>query len=227
MDLLDATTRVALSAYLHDLGKLAERANIDHGGRLDAHKTLYCPWQYQGGYHSHVHAAYTGIAWDALEATGHFPDLKGNCPPFVSIDTDVNLPDSAVNAAAAHHKPDTFLQWVVATADRVASGFERDEFDIRYNNARERDNHYRARLLTLFEQIGKGEITEGDLNWRYLLEPLTPQSLFPHTDCTPSDDAAARAEYHRLWEQLLTDLKRIPKSHCENLSLWLDHFDAL
>ena len=122
MNLLDATTRVALSAYLHDLGKLAERANIDHEGRLNAHKTLYCPWQDNGGYHSHIHAAYTGIAWDSLEATGHFPELR-NCPPFVSIETDANLPDSVVNAAAAHHKPDTFLQWVVATADRVRFRF--------------------------------------------------------------------------------------------------------
>ncbi|SDH35721.1 type III-A CRISPR-associated protein Cas10/Csm1 [Nitrosomonas sp. Nm132] len=227
MNLLDATTRVALSAYLHDLGKLAERANIDHEGRLDAHKNLYCPWQYNGGYHSHIHAAYTGIAWDELEATGHFPDLRGNCPPFVSIETDANLPDSVVNAAAAHHKPDTFLQWVVATADRVASGFERDEFDSQYNSARERENHYRARLLTLFEQIDKREIEEGKLNWRYPLELLSPQFLFPRTDCTPSDDATARAQYHQLWEALLDDLKRIPRSHRDNLPLWLDHFDTL
>lgn len=227
MNLLDATTRVALSAYLHDLGKLAERANIDHAGRLDAHKNLYCPWQYNGGYHSHIHAAYTGIAWDALEATGHFPDLRGNYPPFVSIETDANLPDSVVNAAAAHHKPDTFLQWVVATADRVASGFERDEFDIKYNNQKERDNHYRARLLTLFEQIDKGEIQEGEIKWRYPLELLSPQALFPRTDCTPADDATARAQYHQLWNALLEGLKQIPRSHRENLPLWLDHFDAL
>lgn len=227
MNLLDATTRVALSAYLHDLGKLAERANIDHEGRLDAHKTLYCPWQDNGGYHSHIHAAYTGIAWDAIEATGHFPELRGNCPPFVSIETDANLPDSVVNAAAAHHKPDTFLQWVVATADRVASGFERDEFDKQYNSVRERDNHYRARLLTLFEQIDKGEIEEGMLAWRYPLEPLSPQSLFPQSDCTPTDDATARAQYHRLWDALLNGLKQIPLLHCANLPLWLDHFDAL
>lgn len=227
MTLLDATSRVALSAYLHDLGKLAERANIDHAGRLDAHKNLYCPWQDNGRYHSHVHAAYTGIAWDELEATGHFPDLRGTCPPFVSIETDANLPDSVVNAASAHHKPDTFLQWVVATADRVASGFERDEFDRTYNHQKERDNHYRARLLTLFEQIGKGEIAEGELNWRYPLKTLSPESLFPGIGCTPTDNAAARAEYHQLWNTLLAGLKQIPRSHRDNLPLWLDHFDAL
>ena len=40
MNLAEQYARLAFSAFLHDLGKLAERAGIDHGGRLDAHKTL-------------------------------------------------------------------------------------------------------------------------------------------------------------------------------------------
>jgi len=54
--MIEQSTRIALAAFLHDVGKLAERAGIDHAGRLDAHKTLYCPWHREGGYHSHVHA---------------------------------------------------------------------------------------------------------------------------------------------------------------------------
>lgn len=228
MNLTAPSTRVALAAFLHDVGKLAERAGIDHAGRLDAHKTLYCPWHKDGGYHSHVHAAYTGIAWDMLEETGRFPDLRLDCPPFLSGNDD-NAPDSAVNAASAHHRPDTFLQWIVATADRVASGFERDKFDTEYNNKRERDNHYCARLLTLFEQIGRNSVAEGELAWRYPLKPLSPESLFPQRwqDCTPRNNADAKAEYHVLWDALLEGLKRIPRSHVANLPLWLDHFDSL
>lgn len=228
MNQTDPSTRIALAAFLHDIGKLAERAGIDHAGRLDAHKTLYCPWHIDGGYHSHIHAAYTGIAWDLLEETGHFPDLRHDCPPFSTGDDD-NATDSAVNAASAHHRPDTFLQWIVATADRVASGFERDKFDSEYNNKRERDNHYCARLLTLFEQIGKKSVAEGELAWRYPLKPLSPESLFPQRAqaCTPKNNADAKAEYHILWDALLEGLKRIPKSHVANLPLWLDHFDSL
>ena len=228
MNQADPSTRIALAAFLHDIGKLAERAGIDHAGRLDAHKTLYCPWHVEGGWHSHIHAAYTGIAWDVLEATGHFPDLRKDCPPFSSGQDD-NATDSAVNAASAHHRPDTFLQWIVATADRVASGFERDKFDTEYNNKRERDNHYCARLLTLFEQIGKTTVKEGELAWRYPLKPLSPESLFPQLadTCTPGNNTDAKAEYHILWNALLEGLKRIPKSHVANLPLWLDHFDTL
>lgn len=228
MNLTESSARIALAAMLHDLGKLAERAGIDHEGRLDAHKTLYCPWHIEGGYHSHIHAAYTGLAWDVLEATGHFPDLRHNCPPF-STGNDDNATDSAVNAASAHHRPDTFLQWIVATADRVASGFERDRFDTEYNNQKERDNHYCARLLSLFEQIGHEKIEEGQLGWRYPLKPLSPENIFPQAtgDCTPGDNATAKAEYHALWEALLAGLKLIPQSHVANLALWLDHFDSL
>ena len=228
MDLIAPSTRIALAALLHDIGKLAERAGIEHAGRLDAHKTLYCPWHAEGGYHSHIHAAYTGIAWDQLEASGHFPDLRHNCSPF-SSGVDDKVTDSAVNAASAHHRPDTFLQWIVATADRVASGFERDKFDSEYNNKRERENHYCARLLTLFEQLGKKSVDEGELAWRYPLKPLSPESLFPQRaqTCTPRDNAAAKTEYHILWDALLEGLKLVPKSHVANLPLWLDHFDSL
>ncbi|HRF74089.1 MAG TPA: type III-A CRISPR-associated protein Cas10/Csm1, partial [Accumulibacter sp.] len=233
MNLLEQSARVALAAFMHDIGKLAERAGIDHEGRLDAHRTLYCPWHQIGadarnGYHSHIHAAYTGLAWDALEATGHFPDLRHDAPPF-STSNDDNATDSAVNAASAHHRPDTFLQWIVATADRVASGFERDKFESEYNNQKERENHYRARLLTLFEQIGHGPIKEGELEWRYALRPLAPANIFPQraAECTPRSDEAARAEYLALWEALLVGIRQIPKAHVHALTLWLDHFDSL
>ena len=206
MNLTEASARIALTAFLHDLGKLAERAGIEISrDMLESNQQLYCPHHKEftdaRGWFSHLHAAYTGIAWDALEATGHFPDLRHGCPPFSTGD-DGNVTESAVNAASAHHRPDTFLQWIVATADRVASGFERDKFDSEYNNKKERDNHYCARLLTLFEQIGKAEIKEGELAWRYPLKPLAPENSFPQlaNSCTPSDNTTAKAEYHALWE---------------------------
>ncbi len=59
---MEASCRVALAAYLHDLGKFAERARLEVSSEaLDAHKTQYCPWRSTApggktGYHSHVHA---------------------------------------------------------------------------------------------------------------------------------------------------------------------------
>ncbi|MBP9059550.1 MAG: type III-A CRISPR-associated protein Cas10/Csm1 [Rhodoferax sp.] len=246
-NVLAATCRMALAAYLHDLGKFAERARIEvPKDALDAHKTQYCPFHTtdkggKNGYHSHVHAAYTGLAFDLIEQTA--PDLiKGDMYPFVNraqLQGDpAQTTDSLINAASAHHRPDTFLQWIIATADRVASGFEREAFDV-YNAAEDKNeetktgrNHYQARQLSLFEQIrldGKAlKISAKDLQWRYPLKALSPTAIFPkkREQCEPGEDGKAQAEYKTLWNDFLAALESIPKSHRSNWPLWLDHFDT-
>lgn len=245
--LLAASSRIALAAYLHDLGKFAERAKIDVSpDALAAHKTQYCPFRTtdaggKNGYHTHVHAAYTGLAFDVVEQTA--PDLiRGDMYPFINraqLQSDpAKTTDSLINAAAAHHRPETFLQWVIATADRIASGFEREEF-AKYNDAKDQNeetktgrNHYQARQLSLFEQIkldgSVQKLTAKDLEWRYPLKALSPTAIFPQlrADCEPGDDAPAQAEYKALWNDFLVALKAIPASHRSNWSLWLDHFDT-
>ena len=249
---LAASCRVALAAYLHDLGKFAERARLRvESGVLAAHKTQYCPWHTtdkggKNGYHSHVHAAFTALAFDLIER--HAPHLiTGEMSPFVSrsqlqdsagpgspgVDTD-----SLVNAAAAHHRPETFLQWVIATADRVASGFERDTFD-QYNAAKDENtetatgrNHYQARMLSLLEQIQiEGQPVDCSakhLKWRYPLESLSPQAIFPklREQCEPAKDEPAQQEYATLWQRFVQAIATIPSSHRSHWPLWLDHFDT-
>ncbi len=246
--LLDASCRVALAGFLHDLGKFAERARLEvTKDSLDAHVTQYCPFRAtdatgKNGYHTHRHAAYTGLAFDLIEKNA--PDLiQGAMWPFVNREALQAQPalaeDSLVNVAAAHHKPRSFLQWVIATADRLASGFEREEFE-RYNLARDENpeattgrNHYQARQLTLFEQISLSApatqaAAAGDLVWRYPLAALSPQAIFPQlrTQCEPGEDAVAQAQYRALWEEFLAALRSIPASHRSNWPLWLDHFDT-
>ena len=154
-ELLQASSRMALAGFLHYIGKFAERAKISIEPQiLEDNKQRYCPHHKQHekdkGWFSHVHAAYTGMAVDILEK--HAPKLVGdNVYPFGSWKKRGETDDSLINAAAAHHRPSTFLQWIIATADRVASGFEREEFE-KYNKSKEK-NHYQSRQLPLFEQI--------------------------------------------------------------------------
>ncbi len=238
-DKLDASCRIALAACLHDLGKFAERARIPEAGKpddegntqADLNKQQYCPSF--DGRHTHVHAAYTAIALDLIE--DKLPRLIGdNVTPFAAW-RDRDVDDSLINAAARHHRPETFLQWIIATADRIASGFEREEFE-QYNRADENPatgkDHYSARLLTLFEQIhpdGRSRPGRSDLYWRYPLRPLSVDSLYPckASDCEPTNKGKAQAEYASLWVDFLEALDRIPTSHRDNWALWLDHFDAL
>jgi CRISPR-associated protein Csm1 len=233
--LLEQSSRIALAAFLHDLGKFAERAKIPVDQQvLEDNKQLYCPHRKKftddKGWFSHVHAAYTGLAMDLIE--GYLPELTGTeFAPFGSWKTK-EADDSFINAAAMHHKPDTFLQWVIATADRVSSGFDREEFE-EYNHGEDvtktGKNHYTARQLPLFEQIRLNSQVEQNYAYRYPLNPLSPNSIFPvkAQECEGNDDKAAQKEYNDLWLGFVEDLKLMPKSHRSNWCLWLDHFETL
>ena len=208
--LLNSSCRIALAAFMHDLGKFAERARIDEAYQKDAdgnqrrdlNVQLYCPKYNEQ--HTHIHAAYTAIGFDLLEQ--HMPDLVGDdMAPFKPW-KDRNADDSLINAAAMHHKPDTFLQWVIATADRVASGFEREKFED-YNKLLDDEkaklNHYTTRQLTLLEQVRLESKVPEKLNYRYALKPMTVDSLFPQKkeQCEPEgNNAKAQAEYKVLWQ---------------------------
>lgn len=237
-ELLNASSRVALAAYLHDLGKFAERARIPvEKEQYALHEQMYCRrnnGKNGGFFYSHKHAAFTALAFDLLEE--YMPALKGtDFTPFGSIKSTTQADDSLINASAMHHKPENFMQWIVATADRAASGFERAEFD-RYNDAEEGTdtgkNHYQARMLSLFEQIrleNPVSITPNSLKFRYPLLALSPNAIFPQLreKCEPSDNEKAQEEYGYLWHQFMEGIKKIPISHQQQLPLWLDHFDSL
>jgi len=229
---------MALAAYLHDLGKFAERARIPLGKEnLEFAKQQYCPRKTHGqganNYHyTHIHAAYTALAFDLVEKD--LPALRAtDLSPFGgSLSPDVA--DSLVNAAARHHTPDTFLQWIIATADRVASGFERDAFE-RYNHSDDLTdtglNHYQARQLSLLEGIrlaGRHPTSSAEFITRQPLRPLSPEGLFPalRQDCEGNDNGRAQQEYALLWEQFMRAIGDIPASHRHNLPIWLDHFDS-
>lgn len=69
---MQAPCRVALAAFLHDIGKFADRARIpqaeDKDQEISKHQSqiqLYCPhWNERA---SRVHAAHTAIAIDLRE----------------------------------------------------------------------------------------------------------------------------------------------------------------
>lgn len=231
-NLIVPSARVALAAFLHDLGKFAERARIDIPSEIiNSNLGLYCPYHREGNWYSHRHAVYTALALDIIEP--YLPPMKGqDVAPFAAWGSD-QVDDSLINGAAKHHKPETFLQWVVATADRVASGFERNEFD-EYNEAKEGTatgkNHYTARQLTLFEQIRLNDKDRTQSHeYRYKLRPLCPDALMPTPaeGYEPTGKSAAQAENLELWEGFVEGLKQIPAAHRQTLPLWLSHFESL
>lgn len=232
MALLDESCRVAFAAMLHDLGKFAQRAEVEFPDLdKDAHLGLYARFNPEGGYFSYQHAAYTALAYDTVGR--YCPDAyKDSAKPFLtgsalrhSLETD-----TLVNAAAMHHRPTTLLQWIIATADRVSSGFEREQFDLA--EEKPRDNYLKERLLTLFEQVTlKDEekvYAEADLTYRYPLLPASIRALFPYarSEIDPPNKAVAVSQYKALWDAFSHFSDSMPGRLRDNWSLWLDCFDS-
>src|SRR3972149_3660080 len=150
----DNIYKIALAAFFHDIGKFAERAStpvVEQTAKLkpafypderflNDNMDLYQP--HHNGIYTHKHAVYTASFIEQLEKILPKKFNKG----------EWGLGDSFMNLAAGHHNPKTPLQWVIAMADRVSSGFEREEFED-YNKGIGLKDYKRTRLLTIFEGI--------------------------------------------------------------------------
>lgn len=217
----DTIYKIAIAAFFHDIGKFAERAkgnfHIDPEF-INNHANLYQP--FFNGRHTHQHAVYTAAFIDHIEKFLPREFNKGNW----------GLGDPFMNLAAGHHMPETPLQWVVAMADRISSGFDRDEFED-YNKGIGVKDYKKTRLLTILEGIATdGKWKEDNLaafKFRYPFKELSPQNIFPSDkeDYRSLDSEYASKEYEDLFLNFVASLENL--IHKQNISLWFEHFDSL
>ncbi|MCR4292876.1 MAG: type III-A CRISPR-associated protein Cas10/Csm1 [Candidatus Kuenenia sp.] len=217
----DTIYKIALAAFFHDIGKFAERAkgnfHVDPEF-INNHANLYQP--FFNGRHTHQHAVYTAAFIDHIEKFLPKAFNKGNWGPG----------DSFMNLAAGHHNPETPMQWIVAMADRISSGFDRDEFED-YNKGIGVKDYKKTRLLTIFEGISTDGKWKADnleaYQFRYPLKELSPLNIFPtdKEDYRSLDSAYASKEYDELFLNFVNSLENL--IHKQNISLWFEHFDSL
>ncbi len=103
-----------------------------------------------------------------------------------------NLGDELSDSTSMHHNPKDDISWVIASADRMASGFEREKFD-EYNAKFEKENFKRQRLWHLFDKDKK-----------FAIDTLNPNSIYPVDKNEDSEN-----EYKKLWNSFIKDLKKI------------------
>jgi len=108
--------KIALAGLLHDIGKFAQRANIPID---DYDFQLYCPRDKHGN-PTHKHAAYTA------KVLGDYIVEKQKTDNRILSADSLNL--NFIDISAKHHLPENKEEWIVACADRLASGFEREVF---------------------------------------------------------------------------------------------------
>jgi CRISPR-associated protein Csm1 len=113
---------VVVGAFLHDIGKLGQRALSEEMLRdwVRGIESELLPLDAKSGRYSHRHVLFT---------EQFFAEVIANRRPAQLCSLDLNR---AREAAVYHHKPidDRPWTWLVAEADRLASGMERKERDI-------------------------------------------------------------------------------------------------
>lgn len=217
----ETVLKIAIAGFMHDIGKFAEKDvwNIPEQFLLD-NADLYQP-HYKGNY-THRHAVCTAAFID------HFEKLL----PKKFNKANWGLEDSFINLAAGHHKPETPMQWIIAMADRISSGWDREKFDKEYNRAVAWQDYRKTRLLPIFERLMRKEESEPKTSDKYFycypLKEISPENIFPglKDKICPKDNHEAVGEYKKLFEEFVYALENLLHKE-ENLELWFEHFDSL
>jgi CRISPR-associated protein Csm1 len=211
----DTTLKIAFAGFMHDIGKLAGEGIAESPALhefINSNAGLYQP--FYNGFHTHKHAVYTAAFIDNIEKL--LPENFNKA--------HWGLDDTFINLAAGHHKPETPMQWIIAMADRISSGWDRPGFD-EYNSAVAWQDYRKTRLDTLFE---KALQDKPSTNWAYQLKPLSPQNIFPglKKELAPTNEEAAKKEYKSLFDEFVFALEKLMHKN-DNSSLWFEHFDSL
>ncbi|MDY0043907.1 MAG: type III-A CRISPR-associated protein Cas10/Csm1 [Syntrophales bacterium] len=213
----ETVLKVAVAGFMHDIGKFADKDlwNISEQFLVD-NADLYQP-HYKENY-THRHAVYTAAFIDHIEKLLPREFNRANW----------GMEDSFINLAAGHHKPETPLQWIIAMADRIGSGWDRDNFDKEYNRAVAWQDYKKTRLLPIFENLMKDDKKSNAYAYCYPLKEISPKNVFPdlQKDTRPDDNDLAIAEYKHLFDAFVYALERLLHKD-ENIELWFEHFGSL
>jgi len=216
----DTVLKIALAGFMHDIGKLADRGVMDISQEYVLNNAdLYQP--FFNGKHTHPHALCTAA---------FIEQMKDALPPQLSL-PEWGSGDLFLNLAAAHHKPETPLQWIVTVADRLSAGLDRREFED-HNQQVDWQDYRKTRLNALFERLSTADSHRrqplGRSLYCYSLAPLSPESIFPRRleEVSPKTNEAACQEYDDLFATFRARLDRLLHRR-DSVEIWFEHFDSL
>jgi len=211
----DTTLKMAMAGFFHDIGKFADKDTLGVSEQyFNDNAGIYLP--FRDGTYTHHHALYTA---------SFIEQMKDLLPP------EFNSPawgqgDAFINLAAGHHNPETPLQRIIAVADRLTSGMDRQEFESAESQAIGYRDYKRTRLLPLFEQMDRpAQQNVDDFSYEYPLQPLSPLGIFPEQKSGISK-REAEAEYRELYDRFVHDLGGL-RHKDEDIRLWFEHVDNL
>ncbi|MHB1661181.1 MAG: type III-A CRISPR-associated protein Cas10/Csm1 [bacterium] len=193
--------KISIAGLFHDIGKFYQRTGLE---LKDKNNYAYCPDEGR----SHIHSAYTAQFFDNFEKEFSI---------FNNIDENDN--ENILNISAYHHKPSSPYELIIAEADRLASGFDRESFqhynDLSKEEHKQQESYNKARLLSPFSRLYLGK-SPNDLKLNevfYEIDELVPENIFPKhlKDLNLNDkgDLKPSDKYLKLWNKFEADFKKI------------------
>ena len=192
----------ALGCFLHDMGKLWQRAggtqgNLSH--QVAARKSDILPSF--NGQHTHIHAIWTDEFFET------FPNLfpQGLNHGLIR------------NVAVYHHKPDSATADICTQADRLASGMDRkkrdEEQEAQAAKSGSWDRFIKTPLDSCFNSIKLDQLPEQRNRPILPLISLRPDlNLFPITKPTASD-FPTQDKYKKLQSEISAELQQLAPSN--------------
>jgi len=184
-------TEIAIGAFLHDIGKLSQRAK----GKLSEHseglRRYICPKGPDEQY-THLHAAYTS---DFFESMGQW------LPKELDKSKIANL-------ASYHHNPDTPEQVIVQQADWLSAGQDRRE-----GEREDTPRYLRAKLKSVFSSI-RTDANHGSLQprWFSILPQTLDEKAFPKE---ADDEKYVEQAYRELFELAMEHFRKLRQAPLE------------
>ena len=183
---------VVIAAWLHDVGKFAQRADIQELYNKNS-EGMYCKTTKDGRY-THQHVVYT---------EGFLNKYKDVLPDGLNVTNIKNL-------AANHHNPSSYYDWIIAEADRLSSGSDRcnilgiaqtkdeSEFDEKKNKLK----FYEKPMIHILSTLKLDDKKTENAFCKML--PLENANIIPSLDCKTSKE-----EYLNLWKEFSSDFEKL------------------
>nr|WP_320012209.1 type III-A CRISPR-associated protein Cas10/Csm1 [uncultured Desulfobulbus sp.] len=184
---------LTVGAFLHDLGKFAERAYAVEVGDKDEVQQVY----------HYAHAYHTELALLSLFPKERLESEAAGLPGLTIL-----------NLASRHHNPRSDFEFIVAEADRIASGHDRAIGDaVSQFDTGSREKKSRTPMISVLSRVRLENLkNEPVYDWRYRLKKASVMysDAFKEIYPVPKDGYTAdevQGDYKEHWRQFSEAIK--------------------
>ncbi|MDR3171272.1 MAG: HD domain-containing protein, partial [Treponema sp.] len=171
---------IMLAAWLHDIGKFAQRAGMEPYCAKDM-EGQFCKLQ-KDDWYSHQHVLYT----------------EGFLRTHINVLPDDMNQDRVIGLAASHHNPSSYYEWLIAYGDRLSSGADRRDVLLEKNDETPA-RFYEKPLTHLVSTLHLKDSSQAK-------PAYTPLKALEHDAILATEKSkVSKEQYRHLWDQFEQD----------------------